>query len=324
MTAGERALLQSLTFADREHGWAVGGTDSGFGTALFHTDDGGQTWTDQLPNITGLAGGPPETFGFLGVAFTDASHGVAVGAEQQHVALFNPPALVVVTDDGGSSWRAAAISGPRPLGTLRSVCLNPNGTGIAVGNGFGGGGIVIATADGGVTWKEIGRQLGFYGGEDTTITAAACAEPSSFWISGTNFGHVGYHPTLLYSPSAGAAWLDHTPSVLSAARFLPLSFVNGSEGWTIPGEPPPSTEASTDFIEHTTNAGAGWRRFALPDGSGSAYHALAFLDRERGVAVGQDRTSSASSIATADAGSTWVAGVLPPGIGALVAVAIVP
>lgn len=326
MTASETVALQSIAFVDREHGWVVGGSDPGFGTALFHTDDGGRTWTDQLPNITGLAEVPPDiySFGFLDVAFTDASHGVAVGAERQHVGIFAPPALVIVTDDGGASWRTADILEPDRRGPLRSVCLNPNGTGIAVGNGFLGGGLVITTADGGFTWHDIGRQIDLNPGDEfTTITSAACAAPSSFWISGTNIGVVGHRPTLLYSPSAGVAWFDRTPSASSAFRVFPLSFVDGSFGWTIPGPMPGGT---TLFIEKTTNAGETWHQVELPAGSDHVYRALAFLDRDHGIAVGdgRDSTSLASSTATADGGVTWGAGEFPPGLGGLVAVTIVP
>jgi photosystem II stability/assembly factor-like uncharacterized protein len=322
MTTDETVQLSGVALVDREHGWVVGGSDFGFGSALFHTDDGGRTWSDQLPNVRGATG----DFGFMDVAFTSPAHGVAVGAERQSVGVFAPPALVIVTDDGGASWRVADIKGPPKPGPLRAVCLNHSGGGIAIGNAYQGGGIALATADGGATWIDIGASHGLYAGSDlTTMTAAACAEPSSFWISGSNIGsyRVGYRPTLLYSPDAGNTWFDRTPALQpgNIRRVLPLSFVNGSEGWTIPS-PSSISPPQPSVIEHTSDAGATWLESSLPRG----FQALAFRDHVHGVAVGSGESADApaASIVTFDGGQTWTAGKFPPGVEITVDVALPP
>lgn len=322
LTVDETVVLQGVAFADRSHGWVVGGSDSGYGAALLRTEDGGATWTDQLPDVADLIGGAPNTFGFSAVAVTSPLRAVAVGAEQQSGAVFQPPALVAVTDDGGASWRAAPIrTGRNRWGFLRAVCLNPSGTGIAVGNGYIGGGIVLVTSDHGASWNEIGEAAQLYQGERTTITGAACAEPGEFWISGTNIASNppiwAYRPTLLYSPFMGHAWLDRTPPPRTSSGLaeLPMSFVDPGLGWSITGW----------ILHRTDDAGGTWRETTLPGAGASGYYGVDFLDPLHGVVVGAD-ASGASALATVDGGTTWVAGtflsdVLPRN---LVDVVIVP
>lgn len=306
LTVDEGVVLQGVAFADRSHGWVVGGSDSGYGAALFHTEDGGATWTDQLSKVTGLIGGPPDTFGFSAVAVTSPQHAVAVGAEQQSGAVFQPPALVAVTDDGGVSWRAAPITNRNRWGFLRAVCLNPSGTGIAVGNGYIGGGIVLVTSDHGASWDEIGEAAQLYQGERTTITGAACAEPGAFWISGTNIASNppiwAYRPTLLYSGDMGYVWLDRTPSPRTSSGLaeLPLSFVDPGLGWSITGW----------ILHRTDDAGGTWQETTLPGAGASGYYGVDFLDPLHGVVVGAD-SSGAAALVTVDGGTTWVAGVFP-------------
>jgi photosystem II stability/assembly factor-like uncharacterized protein len=299
-TADETMVLQGVAFADADHGWVVGGTTIGFGTALFHTEDGGRTWVDQLPNITGLTGGPMVNFGFFDVAFTSPSHGVAVGSDDQHPAVFAPPALVIVTDDSGVTWRVADT--PRSLGTLRSVCLRPSGHGIAVGHAYHEGGFIMTTIDGGQTWKAGGRGDGVY--EDFTPTNATCAGTDSFVISGTNFSDspTGYDATIRYLPAIGSPWFDRTPLVANASgEAVPLTFVDAMVGWAV-----------TDRVIHRTgSAGVSWNRSRLPGGDGVTYRAVAFRSRDHGMVVG-GVSSGPRAVLTSDGGATWSEGTFPP------------
>lgn len=304
MTADESVQLRAVTLADRSHAWVVGGSDFGFGTALLHTRDGGRTWVDQLPNITGLTGGPTTNYGFFDVSFTTTAHGVAVGSDDQHVAIFAPPALAIVTDDGGASWRVADVTGPRRLGTLRSVCLNPSGTGIAVGHPYHESGIVWTTVDGGTIWEDIGSRDGLYG-DFTSFTGAACADPDSFWIAGTNYGPSpsGFYPTILYRPSIGAAWFDRTPLVaIDSGEAAPITFVDAVAGWMI----------SNRVIHRTESAGITWNRSRLPGAADAAYYAVSFRNREHGIVVGGEPTA-AGALVTFDGGVTWREGSFPAG-----------
>lgn len=107
--------LTSVSFTDARAGWAAGHA----GTIL-HTADGGASWAVQLngsavPELvraTGLdavaaqlaADGPDKPF--LDIQFTDALHGVAVGAY----------GLALRTGDGGRSWQSFMHQVPNPKG----------------------------------------------------------------------------------------------------------------------------------------------------------------------------------------------------------------
>lgn len=77
-----RATLTSVTFADEQHGWAVG-----HDAVILNTADGGKTW--QIQNFA-----PELEKPFLDVLFTDAQTGYAVGAY----------GLFMATTDGGANW----------------------------------------------------------------------------------------------------------------------------------------------------------------------------------------------------------------------------
>jgi photosystem II stability/assembly factor-like uncharacterized protein len=77
-----RSTLTGMSFADKDHGWAVG-----HDAAILRTQDGGRTWTTQSFH--------PELFKpFHDVLFLDAQHGYAFGA----FGMFK------TTADGGTTW----------------------------------------------------------------------------------------------------------------------------------------------------------------------------------------------------------------------------
>jgi photosystem II stability/assembly factor-like uncharacterized protein len=88
------------TFLDTEHGWWVQGLGSdGIGgprpVALWRTNDRGGKW-ERLD-----ASGVPAAGGQIGLRFLDPRHGVMV--------VNSPPnSSLLVTDDGGETWRAAS------------------------------------------------------------------------------------------------------------------------------------------------------------------------------------------------------------------------
>lgn len=93
-------LLNSVTFADARHGWAVGHA----GTIL-HTEDGGYTWQLQRSDTT-------SDRPLFAVHFFDHRNGVAVG-------LWS---LVLATQDGGHTWREVKLP-PPPGGTRADMSL---------------------------------------------------------------------------------------------------------------------------------------------------------------------------------------------------------
>jgi photosystem II stability/assembly factor-like uncharacterized protein len=87
-----RASLTAVTFADPQHGWAVGHDE-----VILRTTDGGATWTR-----THYA--PEREQPLLDVWFADANDGLAIGAFS----------TVYRSTDGGATWSPVEFA-PRPL-----------------------------------------------------------------------------------------------------------------------------------------------------------------------------------------------------------------
>lgn len=83
---------QSVAFITPLEGWLAGAVSNGNGhqqrDIIYHTIDGGATWTQQLDKSIELA------FGLNDIAFADSRHGIAVGQARK----------ILRTTDGGLTW----------------------------------------------------------------------------------------------------------------------------------------------------------------------------------------------------------------------------
>ena len=126
---------------------AVGRSRAWFGTGgpaagrIFHTADGGRSWTVASTPLTGVS----PSAGIYSLAFRDELHGIAVGGDyQKPLASGNTIAL---TDDGGRTWRtpkqelAGYRSGVVFLDDKRVIAVGPSGSEFS--------------SDGGETWKAF-------------------------------------------------------------------------------------------------------------------------------------------------------------------------
>ncbi len=124
------ALLTSVTFADADHGWAVGHDAS-----ILATTDGGNTWT--LQNFQPDLGKP-----LFDVLFFDPQNGLAVGAY----------GLMLATHDGGASWAQVAandVTGEERH--INAVTRLGDGSLMVVGEA----GLIGVSRDRGETWTKV-------------------------------------------------------------------------------------------------------------------------------------------------------------------------
>lgn len=125
-----RSPLTAVSFADQDHGWAVG-----HDAVILATKDGGKTWAMQ--NFA-----PELEKPFLDVIALDASNVIALGAY----------GLLYKTSDGGTTW--AALEAP----VIRADELHFNGA-TKLGNGsvlvVGEQGMLGLSSDGGATWTKL-------------------------------------------------------------------------------------------------------------------------------------------------------------------------
>ena len=86
---------------------------------VFHSSDRGRTWT-----VADTPVHPANSSsGLFSIAFHDARHGVAVGGDYAHPEKSDLP-NVLITDDGGKSWRLGATT--EPPGVYFSSVAYPN------------------------------------------------------------------------------------------------------------------------------------------------------------------------------------------------------
>jgi photosystem II stability/assembly factor-like uncharacterized protein len=144
--------LYDARFIDAREGWVVGQ----FGS-IYHTTDGGRSWTAQAT---------PTTQHLYGVAFADAKNGWAVGRGGE----------IVHTGDGGAHWTEQQSNTKKHL---FKVCFLDPQEGWAVGDW----GVALHTSDGGATWTD--RSLG----EDQIVYAVDFADRDNGWTAG-EFGSI--------------------------------------------------------------------------------------------------------------------------------------
>ena len=224
--AGEDLLqLARVRFADAERGWVFG--EEG---ALYATADGGATWTRQRVPTRHL---------LLGASLLDAQQGWLVGAG---------PTLLQ-TADGGVTWREGQIVGlpalfsaQSPAQSLRASAqtaqdtsrqaardgaqapaapLRLNAVSFADarhGWAVGAGGAVLATADGGRTWRAQ------VSGTESDLFDVKFFDAREGWA-------VGGDGTAIHTTDGGATWrVEPTGTPHALER---LFFAGRARGWAV-------------------------------------------------------------------------------------------
>jgi len=221
------------------------------GHAIFRSVDGGYTWSPILADQTG---GP-----WLGAQFLSESDGIVVGQHQGYAA--------VVAD------QAVIINRPEPtLRAIRDVSLDTSACGWIAGDG----GFLLATSDGGVTWKppaglipqEVADLLDFH----------VVAHQGSTLLLGGNPG-----ACLLRSVDNGKGW--KLVSQPLTGRLNRLHFLNPTDVIGV---------GSLGQIVRSTDSGSTWQpvRSAgfrtgvlnlITDADKAAWHLLSNVSAEQGI-----------------------------------------
>lgn len=200
------AALDSVSFVDAEHGWAVGigpsPTAGPPGGAVYRTSDGGRTWTR-------LAGDPCHGYGRLvALSYTDRLHGwLGCGAVAGAGNSFAK--AVVATSDGGSSWHVVAgvvapVAGAAPsVGSidlfdyLDGIVMRPDGAGVI----WQSRGTDLRTGDGGRTWQQTPP-----GSFDAVLPASFALLDDRTWFTILWDGNVGAQAVQV-SHDGGRTWV---------------------------------------------------------------------------------------------------------------------
>ena len=215
MTGSMLPTLKSVKFFSPTRGWAVGSPSSLYGGGVFHTTDGGRSWSP--------VNAPSEHW--LCADFLDESAGALAGRNGR---------LSIVATKGAIKSRTPDLG----LRAVRDLKLNPNATGWLAGDG----GLVMTTADGGLSWQLPARAIPAAARHEIDFTSVA--------TSGEHVWAVGSPGALvLHSPDGGHSW-----ELQRTGQSIPLhgvTFRDEFHGWAV---------GALGTILHTADGGRSWQR----------------------------------------------------------------
>jgi photosystem II stability/assembly factor-like uncharacterized protein len=261
----------ALRFISPVDGWALGwgwgeaGSSNGHGFAA-HTRDGGASWSQAaLPD--GIAG-------LRDVAFTDKSHGFAVGAAANAYPIDD---VLLATTDGGATWQRRDL----PVGgRVAAIDFADARHGVIAGSGAGGGHLILSTADGGDSWQVA------------TVPPAGGALYDVVLLDADRGFAVGEKTGILATVDGGHTW-EARLGTIEDGFLWGLSFSDPQHGWAVGG-------GVKGQVYGTSDGGMTWTHLATAPGP--SLQAVSFADSEHGFAVANQRPCLYS---TSDGGLTW-------------------
>jgi photosystem II stability/assembly factor-like uncharacterized protein len=123
-----------FTRGTREAWFGTGGLGGG---RVFHSEDGGQTWSVAKTPIRHDS----VNAGIFSLAFLDARNGVAVGGD--YMKPDESAGTIATTDDGGKMWIAGTLPGYRSAVSCSNVCVVTGTSGSDL------------SLDGGKSWRPV-------------------------------------------------------------------------------------------------------------------------------------------------------------------------
>jgi photosystem II stability/assembly factor-like uncharacterized protein len=151
--------LRDLFFLDADNGWVVGietthiddftGWADNWQGSVWHTSDGGQTWSEQSV--------PANASILNGITFVDESNGWVVGIRCTDPSEWMPEhrATIYYTSDGGQTWSEQLASDKQIVFTEVDFVDASRGWAVGFKSSSGEeGGTIYHTSDGGETWIQ--------------------------------------------------------------------------------------------------------------------------------------------------------------------------
>jgi photosystem II stability/assembly factor-like uncharacterized protein len=220
--------LNGVAFADARHGWAVGAQG-----LILATSDGGETWTTQRRVDAALwyvtctdadhawAVGPQGTLvstsdggvswhaGRVSGVEMGSSNGGGIGFADAERGWIASGDAIRTTADGGRTWTLQYRHKGSRLSGL--ACADADHLWVVGARGADDLPLILATSDGGASWKtqHVGKRgadlVGFW------LTAVACADAEHAWAGGSRGGSV------LVTSDGGRTWrVERLPASLNA------------------------------------------------------------------------------------------------------------
>lgn len=257
---------------------------------IIKTTDGGQSWSEKPVQIPGMLIAAVNS-----IHFVSPDTGWAVGADSAQ------DGIVLKTTDGGSSWSATRLTQKQVPTTVFFADADNGWIGGATTppgqeEGIGGPSSILATTDGGRTWRsQYNIPISIY---------------RVFFIDRTT-GWAGGSKGMIYNTTdAGRTWdtqrteiemgdgpVDLRGEGVKLFAIRGLQFLDKDNGFAAAT----ATETQAGRMLVTSNGGASWRRQWLLQGAG--VRDVFFLTPDEGWALTDD---SRYIYHTVDGGRTWL------------------
>jgi photosystem II stability/assembly factor-like uncharacterized protein len=234
------SIIDVPHFLNAQEGWLEASSTPGAGHAgsdIWHSTDGGQTWTKLASNGSSSSG---LALGYVtGISFQNAQTGIATG--NRGAGGDNTQPAVAITHDGGKTWQMESL--PHLLGGY-SVNMNNTQPPVFFGNtvflpvnvSTNNGDLLVLyrSNTGGSSWFQTGVA-------HISANNAYVLDATHAWATDSQSG-------LLYSTTNGGnTW---TATSNTASHLKALSFVNSSTGWGV----------TSNTLMHTTDGGKSWQK----------------------------------------------------------------
>ncbi|MFN0124007.1 MAG: WD40/YVTN/BNR-like repeat-containing protein [Blastocatellia bacterium] len=271
-SSGVLARLNAVFFTSRERGWAVGSNST-----VLSTDDGGATWRKTLlPNHEMLRD----------ILFFDEQRGFLLG----EYSLFNrtdnrfptEKSFLMATTDAGEYWRVSPLARPVSVKTDQltryagEIVLRMHFADARNGWACGETGLILATRDGGRTWKtQRAAQV------KKILYGLSAVDASTAWT-------VGAGGVVLRTVDAGENWHEQTSG--AAKTLYDVQFTDAKNG---------CAAGAGGTILITGDGGLKWRQAQAA--VAEDLHDVFFLNAREGWVAG----NRGALFRTRDGGETW-------------------
>jgi len=279
--SGTKRDLGGVAFADRLHGWIVGGSHTGVEASVdlvLSTTDAGAHWSQQTIGRPG---------GYLtAVTCTDATH-VWVGGSGPGIAS---AAVIYASSDGGTTWteqyRGPTVKGRGDL--IYDLTFADSAHGWATT----ASGRVLATTDGGAHWVQQTTLPA-----DAMAMGAACTDAQHCWVVGQGPKSSRF---LVATSNGGTSWhREPVPQPLGSIDTI----------W--------SDQAQRLYLGGTGSSSPGVNAICASSDGGATWRPADGLDDQVGAIAGSGSgylwaISIDSIVASTDGGATWTTSLHRP------------
>lgn len=228
---GSSFVFESVSFTDKDHGWAAGNCTQDEQGIIFQTNDAGLNWEYQTLDTNYWA---------RDIHFTDSLNGwlSVFGFSKGH------DCMVMQTTDGGKSWIDKNVFDNYyyPVYDIKDIYFLDSSNGWVTFKSITGW-FILHTSDGGENWHDQHTGMAFY-----DLPSVCFVDSLMGWAVGEN--------TIVHTSDGGDNWLPQ-----NTVTNLPLHsvcFVDDSIGWASGTKMIKGIYAWANTILYTYDGGKTW------------------------------------------------------------------